>query len=67
MSWPTDRLRELVRALAGRPRHEALRWHMTELLRPGFDAPYDESGLLRRTALRAVSGLALAICRPYRG
>jgi len=33
---------ELVRAMAGRPRHEALRGHMTELLRSGFGAPYDE-------------------------
>jgi hypothetical protein len=40
--WRTERLPELVRALASRPRHEALRGHMTELLRSGFDAPYDE-------------------------
>jgi len=33
-----------VRALAGRPRHEALRGHVTELLRSGFGAPYDEIG-----------------------
>lgn len=31
-----------MRALAGRPRHEALRGHVTELLRSGFGAPYDE-------------------------
>jgi N-6 DNA Methylase len=31
-----------VRALAGRPRHEALRGHVTELLRSGFGAPYSE-------------------------
>ncbi len=39
--------------MAGRPRHEALRGHMTELLRSGFGAPYDEIGhevyLLDRT------------------
>ncbi len=28
--------------MAGRPRHEALRGHITELLREGFGAPYDE-------------------------
>ena len=31
-----------MRALAGRPRHEALRGHVTELLRSGFGAPYEE-------------------------
>jgi hypothetical protein len=35
-------LPELVRALASRPRHEALRGHITELLRSGFGAPYHE-------------------------
>ena len=44
MSWRRERLPELVRALAGRPRHEALRGHVTELLRSGFAAPYDEIG-----------------------
>ena len=44
MSWHSERLPELVRALAGRPRHEALRGHVTELLRSGFGAPYDEIG-----------------------
>lgn len=42
MSWNRDRLPELVRAMAGRPRHEALRGQVTELLRSGFSAPYDE-------------------------
>lgn len=42
MTWRNDRLPELVRAMAARPRHEALRGHLTELLRSGFDAPYDE-------------------------
>lgn len=28
--------------MAGRPRHEALRGHVTELLREGFQAPYDQ-------------------------
>ncbi len=44
MTWRTERLPELVRALATRPRHEALRGHVTELLRSGFGAPYDEIG-----------------------
>ena len=30
--------------MAGRPRHEALRGHITELLRSGFGAPYEEIG-----------------------
>lgn len=44
MNWRLDRLPELVRAMAGRPRHEALRGHVTELLRSGFGASYDEIG-----------------------
>ena len=43
-TWRTERLPELVRALATRPRHEALRGHVTELLRSGFGAPYEEIG-----------------------
>jgi len=43
-NWRSERLPELVRALASRPRHEALRGHITELLRSGFGAPYDEIG-----------------------
>ena len=42
VTWRRDKLPELVRAMAGRPRHEALRGHVTELLREGFGAPYDE-------------------------
>lgn len=42
MSWRRDRLPEIVRAIATRPRHEALRGHITELLRSGFGAPYEE-------------------------
>ena len=42
MTWRRDKLPELVRAMSGRPRHEALRDHVTELLREGFGAPYDE-------------------------
>jgi SAM-dependent methyltransferase len=41
-NWRTERLPELVRALAGRPRHEALRGHITDLLRSGFGAAYSE-------------------------
>jgi hypothetical protein len=43
-TWRSERLPELVRALAGKPRHEALRGHVTELLRSGFGAPYEEIG-----------------------
>jgi len=42
VNWHTERLPELVRALATRPRHEALRGHMTELLRSGFKASYSD-------------------------
>ena len=42
--WRSERLPELVRALASRPRHEALRGHVTDLLRSGFGAPYEEIG-----------------------
>ena len=42
MTWRRDRLPELVRAMAGRPRHEALRGHLTELLRSGFGASYED-------------------------
>ncbi len=44
MTWHRDRLPELARAMAGRPRHEALRGHVTELLRSAFGASYDEIG-----------------------
>ena len=40
--WHHERLPELVRALASRPRHEALRGLITELLHSGFGAPYEE-------------------------
>lgn len=43
-NWRSERLPELVRAMAGRPRHEALRGHITDLLRSGFNAPYSEIG-----------------------
>ncbi len=45
MTWRSEKLPEIVRVLAARPgqaRHEALRGHVTELLREGFGAPYDE-------------------------
>jgi len=44
VSWRRDKLPEIVRAMAGRPRHEALRGFVTELLREGFGARYDEIG-----------------------
>jgi SAM-dependent methyltransferase len=44
VNWRQDNLPELVRALAGRPRHEALRGHVSELLRAGFGAQYAEIG-----------------------
>ena len=40
--WRRDRLPELVRQLAGRPKHEALRGIVTELLREGFGARFHE-------------------------
>ncbi len=40
--WHSERLPELARALAARPRHEALRGHITELLHSGFGVPYHE-------------------------
>lgn len=42
MTWRRDRLPEIVRAMAGRPRHEALRGLIVELLRSGFNVPYQE-------------------------
>jgi hypothetical protein len=41
-NWRTDRLPEIVRSMAARPRHEALRGLVTELLRDGFDARFSE-------------------------
>lgn len=41
-SWRQDRLPEIVSAMASRPRHEALRGLVTELLRDGFDARFSE-------------------------
>lgn len=43
-TWRAERLPELVRAMAARPRHKALRGHVTELLHSGFGAPYSEIG-----------------------
>ncbi|TBR21180.1 SAM-dependent DNA methyltransferase [bacterium] len=42
VTWRRDRLPELVRLIAGRPRHEALRVLLTELLHSGFDARYED-------------------------
>ncbi|MDE2581934.1 MAG: hypothetical protein KGL52_09890 [Rhodospirillales bacterium] len=42
VTWRQERSPELVRAMAGRPRHEALRGHVTELLRSGFGASYED-------------------------
>lgn len=42
MTWRRERLPEIVRAMAARPRHELLRSLVNELLRAGFDAPYEE-------------------------
>ena len=42
MSWRTESLPNLVRTLASRPRHEALRVCMGDLLRHGFGATYGE-------------------------
>ena len=41
-NWRQDRLPEIVALMASRPRHEALRGLVTELLRDGFDARFSE-------------------------
>ncbi len=41
-NWRGDRLPEIVRTMATRPRHEALRGLVTELLRDGFGAAFSE-------------------------
>lgn len=41
-NWRQDRLPELVANMASRPRHEALRGLVAELLREGFDARFHE-------------------------
>lgn len=40
--WRKDRLPDIVRSMASRPRHEALRGLVTELLREGFGAAFSE-------------------------
>ena len=40
--WRRDRLPEIVRSMSSRPRHEALRGLVTELLREGFGATFSE-------------------------
>ncbi len=40
--WRRDRLPDIVRSMASRPRHEALRGLVTELLREGFGAAFSE-------------------------
>ena len=42
MAWRRDRLPDIVRSMASRPRHEALRGLVTELLREGFGAAFSE-------------------------
>jgi hypothetical protein len=42
MDWHRETLPGIVRALAGRPKHEALRGHIAELLRVHFGAAYEE-------------------------
>ncbi len=42
MTWRTESLPDIVRAMASRPRHEALRGYMTALLHHGFGASYSE-------------------------
>ena len=41
-NWRVERLPKLVQAIAARPRHEALRGHITELLHAGFNAPHED-------------------------
>jgi methylase of polypeptide subunit release factors len=43
IGWRKDRLPEIVRSMASRPRHEALRGLVTELLREGFGAAFSET------------------------
>ena len=40
--WRRDRLPDIVRSMASRPRHEALRGLVTELLREGFGAEFSD-------------------------
>jgi len=40
--WRSERLPDIVRSMASRPRHEALRGLVTELLREGFGAAFSE-------------------------
>lgn len=40
--WRRDRLPDIIRSMASRPRHEALRGLVTELLREGFGAAFSE-------------------------
>ena len=40
--WRRDRLPEIARAMVSRPRHEALRGLVTELLREGFGTAFSE-------------------------
>lgn len=42
IAWRRDRLPDIVRSMASRPRHEALRGLVTELLREGFGAAFSE-------------------------
>lgn len=42
IGWRRDRLPDIVRQMASRPRHEALRGLVTELLREGFNAAFSE-------------------------
>ncbi len=42
VTWRRDKLPDLVRAMAARPRHEALRGHVAELLREGFGATHQD-------------------------
>jgi len=42
MDWHRDTLPTIVRAMAARPRHEALRGHVAELLREHFGAQFEE-------------------------
>lgn len=42
IGWRRDRLPDIVRAMASRPRHEALRGLVTDLLREGFKAAFSE-------------------------
>ena len=58
-SWRQIRLPEIVSAMASRPRHEALRGLITELLRDGFDARFAELDASTTGCFRSYDGTVI--------